>query len=49
MDDIFPGHLSQPSEDSFENKLPLVDCVFRKIIETSADGIAFDILQSKIY
>ena len=48
MDYVFPGHLGETSEYTLQNEFPLADCVFGKIVEPSADGVAFDVLKCKI-
>jgi hypothetical protein len=48
MNYVLAGHLSETSQYAFHDELSLVNCVFGEVIESSADGIAIDELQSEV-
>ena len=48
MNYVLAGHLSEASQYAFHDELSLVNCVFGEVIESSADGIAIDELQSEV-
>lgn len=48
MNDIFPGHFYEATEDTFHYELSLGFCVFKKIVETAADRTTLNIFQGKV-
>jgi hypothetical protein len=48
MNHIFTCHLRQSSQNTFQNALPLIDCVFWEVVEPSADGASLNILESQV-
>ena len=48
MNDVFAGHLSEASEDAFEDEFALADGVFGEVVEAATDGVAFDVLEGEV-